>query len=80
LRSPPALAAWSLVGQSVDILVPERLRRQHEQQRSEFAMRPKARRMNAGRDLLALRKDGTEFPIEVGLNPLRVGDNALVRV
>jgi signal transduction histidine kinase len=48
------------------------------QHRWEFAMRPETRRMGVGRELFGLRKDGTEFPIEVGLNPIRVGTDLLV--
>jgi PAS domain S-box-containing protein len=71
-------ARGELVGRTVDILVPERLRQQHVQHRWEFAMRPESRRMGANRDLFGLRKDGTEFPVEVGLNPIRAGSDLLV--
>ena len=67
-----------LIGHRVEILVPERLRNRHVQHRWEFAMRPETRRMGAGRELFGLRKDGTEFPVEVGLNPIRVGTDLLV--
>jgi len=65
-----------LIGQSVDILLPERFRSQHLRHRGEF--RSETCRMGAGRDLFGLRKDGTEFPIEVGLNPIRVDHGLLV--
>lgn len=71
-------ARGELVGRTVDILVPERLRQRHVQHRWEFAMRPESRRMGANRDLFGLRKDGTEFPVEVGLNPIRSGADLLV--
>jgi PAS domain S-box-containing protein len=67
-----------LVGQSVGILVPARLRSQHIKHCDEFTLRPETRRMGAGRELYGQRKDGTEFPVEVGLNPIHVGGKLLV--
>jgi PAS domain S-box-containing protein len=67
-----------LIGEPVDILVPVRLRGHHVQQRTGFAASPEARRMGAGRDLYGLRKDGTEFPVEIGLNPIQTKDGLLV--
>lgn len=67
-----------LIGQSVDMLVPERLRGQHARQRRNFVGDPEVRGMGAGRELFGLRKDGTEFPVEVGLNPIRSGDCLLI--
>jgi PAS domain S-box-containing protein len=58
-----------LVGQSVDILVPGGLRAKHAGYRGQFAADPQIR-MARSRNLSARRKDGTEFPVEVGLNPL----------
>jgi PAS domain S-box-containing protein len=71
-------AREELIGQSVDILVPERLRGQHARHRHNFTPSPETRRMGAGRELFGRRKDGTEFPVEVGLNPIRSGDQLLV--
>jgi PAS domain S-box-containing protein len=59
-----------LIGQSVEILVPERYRAVHPQHRSSFMRDPRARPMGKGRDLFGLRKDGSEFPVEIGLNPV----------
>jgi PAS domain S-box-containing protein len=67
-----------LIGQPIDILVPTHLRAPHVQHRSEFVARPEARRMGAGRDLYGLRKDGTEFPVEIGLNPIQTQGGLLV--
>ncbi|MGP0089814.1 MAG: sensor histidine kinase [Xanthobacteraceae bacterium] len=67
-----------LVGQSVDMLVPLRFRGQHPQHREQFSATPGARRMGAGRDLFGLRGDGTEFPVEVGLNPIQSPDGLIV--
>jgi two-component system CheB/CheR fusion protein len=59
-----------LIGQAVETLVPERFRTKHPGYRGQFAARPEKRPMGAGRDLFAARKDGTEFPAEIGLTPL----------
>ncbi len=67
-----------LIGQNVDVLVPVRMRGQHLRHREGFTRHPEARRMGAGRDLFGLRRDGTEFPIEVGLNPIQTGEGILV--
>ena len=71
-------AREEMIGQPVDILVPERLRTQHERHRHNFTPKPETRRMGAGRELFGRRKDGTEFPVEVGLNPIRSGDHFFV--
>lgn len=67
-----------MVGQSVDILVPTTQRAQHAQHRAQFAIRPEARKMGIGRNLSGQRKDGTEFPIEVGLNPIETPKGIMV--
>jgi len=67
-----------LVGKLVEILVPERFRAIHPGHRSNFLSAPKARAMGVGRELFALRKDGTEFPVEIGLNPIQTADGILV--
>lgn len=59
-----------LIGQPVEVLVPERFRGQHPAYRSAFMGSPRARPMGMGRDLYGRRKDGAEVPIEIGLNPL----------
>jgi hypothetical protein len=68
------LFGWSrdeLIGRPVESLVPERSRGNHPGQRSRFLADPRARSMGVGRELHAVRRDGTEFPIEIGLNPVR---------
>jgi diguanylate cyclase (GGDEF)-like protein/PAS domain S-box-containing protein len=67
-----------LTGQSVEVLIPERFRRGHPEHRAEFSSSPRARPMGAGRDLYAVRKDGSEFPVEIGLNPIETEDGLLV--
>lgn len=60
-----------LIGRSVDTLVPARFRPTHPDKRTGFMRAPTARPMGAGRELFALRKDGTEMPVEIGLSPIR---------
>src|SRR5687768_16004421 len=59
-----------LVGAQVDILVPDRFRVGHPELRAGFINNPKTRPMGAGRDLYGLRRDGSQFPVEIGLNPI----------
>ncbi len=63
-----------LQGQSVDTLVPEGLRDRHPDHRRTFFARPTSRQMGADREIRGLRKDGAEFPIEIRLEPLPIGD------
>jgi PAS domain S-box-containing protein len=65
-----------LVGKLVDILVPERFRAIHPL-RARFLAKPEADVIGAGRELFARRKDGTEFPVEIGLNPIETADGTL---
>jgi diguanylate cyclase (GGDEF)-like protein/PAS domain S-box-containing protein len=58
-----------LIGSIIELLVPERLRGKHTSLRDGFARDPKTRPLGRGRHLIARRKDGTEFPVEIGLNP-----------
>lgn len=67
-----------LLGQPMEILVPERFRRHHPQLRGGFMTDPRSRPMGAGRDLYALRKDGSEFPVEIGLNPIEMQEGPMV--
>jgi PAS domain S-box-containing protein len=59
-----------LIGQNVEILVPETYRSQHHQHRESFAQTPKTRRMGAGLDLYGRRRNGSEFPVEISLSPV----------
>ena len=67
-----------LIGQPVEMLVPERYRAGHSELRAMFQGEPAARPMGAGRDLFGLRKDGAEVPIEIGLNPISTSQGDFV--
>jgi PAS domain S-box-containing protein len=67
-----------LIGRPVELLVPERFRGTHPDRRMSFFVDARARPMGAGRDLFGLRKDGSEFPVEIGLNPIRTERGMLV--
>ncbi len=67
-----------LVGRSMELLVPHHFRGHHPAMRASFFSAPSSRPMGAGRDLFALRRDGTEFPVEIGLNPIETADGLMV--
>jgi PAS domain S-box-containing protein len=67
-----------LTSQKLEILMPERFRRGHVALRGEFMSNMASRLMGAGQDLYGLRKDGTEFPLEIGLNPIDLDDQSMV--
>ncbi len=67
-----------LIGHSVDMLLPVRLRRPHARSREAYNLRPETRPVESRSDLLGLRKDGTEFSVEVSLNPFQVDGSWLV--
>lgn len=67
-----------LIGQKVEVLVPERFRENHPNYRKSYFMKPQTRAMGTGRDLYGLRSDGTEFPVEIGLNPLETQSGIFV--
>lgn len=60
-----------LINQPVEILLPEQNRKLHAERRMEYLNQPTSRIMGAGRDLCGTRKDGSVFPIEIGLSPYR---------
>src|ERR1051326_6675461 len=67
-----------LLGQPIEMLVPQRFRAAHPEYRNGFIANPTTRPMGAGRDLYGLRKDGSEFPVEIGLNPLETDQGVMV--
>ena len=62
--------ASELVGESVEKLVPVRYQAEHPANREKYFQSPRVRSMGSGRELFGQRKDGTEFPVEIGLNPV----------
>ena len=66
-----------LLNQKVEILLPKKFRREHPGHRRGFFNDPKTRAMGAGLELYAVRKDGTEFPVEVSLSPLETENGRL---
>jgi protein-histidine pros-kinase len=67
-----------LIGQRVEILVPERFRNRHPSQREGYFSNSRARPMGAGLELYARRKDGSELPVEISLSPFETEDGIVV--
>lgn len=71
-------ARGELLGQSVDMLVPERFRGHHAGYRGSYTAQPRTRPMGEGRKLWGLRKDGNEFPVEISLSPIELPEGILI--
>jgi PAS domain S-box-containing protein len=67
-----------LIGEKVEILIPESLRSKHTAYREDYNEQPKKRSMGHGMDLSGRRKDGTTFPIEISLNYFHSGDEMVI--
>src|SRR5262245_39551709 len=67
-----------LLGRSVEVLVPDGYRACHPAHRAGFFAQPTRRPMGAGREVYGRRRDGSEFPVELGLAPIRTADGVLV--
>jgi len=71
-------ARSEMVGMPIDMLVPERFRNRHVGHRENFNAHPRPRAMGAGLNLFALRKDGTEFPVDIMLRPIGTASGPVV--
>jgi len=71
-------ARTELLGEAVEILVPEEFRRNHPEHRAGFFATPHPRPMGLGRDLFGRRKDGSTFPVEIGLSPIQTDSGIFV--
>lgn len=71
-------AREELLGENVEILVPDRFRAVHEEQRAAYSREPHVRPMGIGLELRARRKDGAELPVEIGLSPIETPDGLYV--
>ena len=67
-----------LMGHKIEMLVPDRYRRQHQHHRQNFAEAPKTRRMGADLDLYGRRRNGSEFPVEISLSPVSTDKGTFV--
>ncbi|MDY6920985.1 MAG: PAS domain S-box protein [Pseudomonadota bacterium] len=67
-----------LVGANISLLIPERNRQHHPQLHQAYMQKPISRAMGAGRDLNARHRDGREFPVEIGLNPITTQDGLMI--
>jgi PAS domain S-box-containing protein len=67
-----------MIGQQIEMLVPERYRHRHHHHRENFAQTPKTRRMGAELDLCGRRRNGSEFPVEISLSPVSTEKGAFV--
>ncbi len=67
-----------LIGQGIEILIPDNLRKKHQALRNGYLEKPESRPMGIGRNLIGRKKDGSEFPIEVSLSPVSLEGRMLV--
>ena len=67
-----------MIGQPIELLVPHRYRAHHPERMQGFFADPRVREMGRGLDLFGMRKDGTEFPVEISLSPIETEDGTLV--
>ena len=70
--------AEELMGEFIEKLIPERFLGQHSHHRQQYMANHKTRRMGVGLELFARRKDSSEFPVEVGISPVKIEDETYV--
>ena len=71
-------APAELIGQLVEVLMPERFRERHVQHRTDYVVRPNKRMMGQGLELWGRRKNGSEFSVDISLGPIEVDGRSLV--
>ncbi len=69
---------YELLEQMVEVLIPTRMGKQHAEHREQFHQNPRPRSMGVWMDLKGLKKDGSEFPVEVSLSPFKSSEGAFV--
>ncbi|MCG6158214.1 response regulator [Rubinisphaera margarita] len=69
-----------MIGQPVELLVPQHPRTEHEQKRADYWSDSSIQKMGSGQELMCRRRDGSEFPAELGLNPIMLDDEQVVLV
>jgi PAS domain S-box-containing protein len=67
-----------VLGQTIEMLMPRRYRRRHTRHRADYSLHPAVRPMGTDLELYGLRKDGAEFPVEISLSPMIVGEEIFV--
>ncbi|HEX7916051.1 PAS domain S-box protein [Rudaea sp.] len=67
-----------LLGSGIDILIPARARDKHQGHVAHYAANPRVRTMGTGQELVGLRSDGSEFPVEIALSPMNTADGRIV--
>lgn len=67
-----------IIGQEVELLIPQRFHEGHYRHRQNYNLDPKVRAMGIGMELYGVRKDGKEFPVEISLSPIRIAEEEVL--
>ena len=67
-----------LIGSKIEVLIPKRFHNKHESHREGYSEKPKSRSMGGNMDLFAVRKNGTEFPVEISLSPFYTNNKQFI--